>query len=266
MYRENKVMSQPYFFPFGMPVRAVEQKDRSPKKAFVLGVYASAVHARWVGADGKQKVTALAVASEPEIFWRGDNAAEIISSIQIPAELGRLEVPKNTSFNGPSGMALDHHFLAPLGLSRKDVWLCDLLPESRVNPAQRAAIEKHYNSVADQYGLPPATVPDFDDSLVRSQARRNQILEELHQSQADTIILLGDYPVKYFLKEVSNCKRSKLSEFEPYGVPVQVSIQSKIYSVIALCHPRQAARLGMSSQSWYEKHARWSAQNLAQNV
>jgi len=54
-------MAERYYFPFGQELRKVEQKDRSPKKAFVLGVYASAVHARWVDKDGNQVVSALAV-------------------------------------------------------------------------------------------------------------------------------------------------------------------------------------------------------------
>lgn len=33
-------------FTFGEPVLKVEQKDKSPKKVFILGVYASAVHAK----------------------------------------------------------------------------------------------------------------------------------------------------------------------------------------------------------------------------
>jgi hypothetical protein len=72
-------------FPFGQPVKVVAQQDRGPKRVFVLGVYASAVHARWVGADGKKDVVkALAVASEPYIFWRGDGAEKIIRGIAIP--------------------------------------------------------------------------------------------------------------------------------------------------------------------------------------
>lgn len=67
--------------PFGQEIKKVEQKDRSPKTAFVLGVYASAVYARWIDTNGKQKVSALAVASEPEIFWRGENAECIIQKI-----------------------------------------------------------------------------------------------------------------------------------------------------------------------------------------
>ena len=36
-----------YFYPFGETVRRLVQQDRTPKQVFVLGVYASAVHARW---------------------------------------------------------------------------------------------------------------------------------------------------------------------------------------------------------------------------
>ena len=76
-------MIEKYYFPFGQELKKVEQEERSTKKAFVLGVYASAVHARWIDQNGKQKVTALAVASEPDIFWTGENAEKIISGINI---------------------------------------------------------------------------------------------------------------------------------------------------------------------------------------
>ena len=42
----------PYYFPFGQELHPLVQEDKSPKKIFVLGVYASAVksyvkHLRW---------------------------------------------------------------------------------------------------------------------------------------------------------------------------------------------------------------------------
>ena len=46
-------------FPFGQPVLPLVQQDRRPQKVFVLGVYASAVHARWRGPDGAEIVKAL---------------------------------------------------------------------------------------------------------------------------------------------------------------------------------------------------------------
>ncbi|MBR2201384.1 MAG: hypothetical protein IJ894_11670, partial [Bacteroidales bacterium] len=61
-----------YKFPFGQEVHKLVQQDRSPKKVFVLGVYASAVHAKWKDKNGKLVCQALAVASEPRIFWDGN--------------------------------------------------------------------------------------------------------------------------------------------------------------------------------------------------
>ena len=102
-------------FPFGQPVRLLTQPDRAPRQVFLLGVYASAVHARWIGADGKTRVQALAVASEPEIFWRGDSAEEVIRQVAVPPAAGRLE-PAARALNGPSGRALDQYYLDPLGI------------------------------------------------------------------------------------------------------------------------------------------------------
>src|SRR5687767_9922054 len=126
---ENGMDIERCVFPFGQPLHPVEQTDRTPKRVFVLGVYASAVHARWIGADGREIVKALAVASEPYIFWRGDGAGDIIRQIEVPPAVGRL-LPADAQFNGPSGIALDEHILRPLGLERSDAWLCDLVPHS----------------------------------------------------------------------------------------------------------------------------------------
>jgi len=62
-------------------------------RVFVLGVYASAVCERWLNPHGSTRVVALAVASEPHIFCRGEGKAEIIASIQVPAEADRLVPP-----------------------------------------------------------------------------------------------------------------------------------------------------------------------------
>ena len=254
-------MSEKYYFPFGQELRTVEQKDKKPKQGFVLGVYASAVHARWIDKNGKQKVNALAVASEPEIFWTGDNAEEIISGIQIPEELGRLTTPRHKNLNGPSGRALDNKYLNPIGLTRENTWLCDLLPQSRLNQNQIAAIEKHYTTeIIDRFGLTPVTIPKFNKNELNSEIRRNEILEELEQSKAEKLILLGDLPIKWFLRYFEK-NYSALSDFgeseETYGQEHEIKINGHFYRVIALCHPRQADRLGSSNTKWEKLHDNW---------
>lgn len=251
-----------YIYPFGSKLKRVEQLDKTPKKVFVLGVYASAVHAKWIGSGGKVKVNALAVASEPYIFWKGDRADEIIANIKIPSRLGTL-VPAEEKFNGPSGKVLDELFLKPLGYTRDLAWLCDLLPYSRINPNQQKAIEKQYNPLLKAFDLPECTIPQFSSAELNNAARADEIVAELEQSQADNILLLGDAPIKYFLSHYS--KASKLSDFgksqEEYGRIHPIGIKGKTYNVIPLVHPRQAGELGNNSQEWSGLHKNWVWKN-----
>jgi hypothetical protein len=252
-----------FYFPFGQPIKKVEQTDITPKEVFVLGVYASAVHAQWNGSDGKIKVRALAVASEPYIFWKGDNAENIIKGIEIHKELGTL-VPAAANLNGPSGNTLDSQYLYPLGYSRKDAWLCDLLPYSRLNPNQAKAIEEIYNKEEEKFNLPKCNIPSLSKKDLDNSDRRVEILTELQKSEANTIILLGDLPIKHFLSFYS--KYTKLSDFltksRKYGDNVEIKIEGRIYQVIPLVHPRQAGQLGFSSKVWSEYHNKWVTENL----
>ena len=245
-------------FPFGQPVREVVQTERTRKRVFVLGVYASAVHARWVGVDNDTKVNALAVSSEPYIFWRGENAEEIIQQIVIPKEFGKL-VPAYRRFNGPSGVALDDLILTPLGLSRADAWLCDLVPHSCVNPAQSKAIERAYLPVAKTYGLPMPTVPPVPKALT-DEKRRKAIINEIQESDASTLILLGDKPIQWFLAYFDP-RWKRLVDFmrdgQPYGKLHIIQIIGKQMEVLPLAHPRQIAKLGLSSSVWDKRHQYW---------
>jgi len=248
-----------YQYPFGQPLIPVTQKDRTPKKVFILGVYASAVHAKWRDKYGTVLVQALAVASEPYIFWRGDGCEEIINNISIPIEAGILE-PAQPKFNGPSGKTLDEKYLEPLGLSREDAWLSDLLPSSRINPNQRKALNKHYQPLVDQLSLPECTIPNFSSSELRRQNNRHtEILEEIEESKADTIVLLGDLPIQHWLARFSKYRR--LSNFgetrETYGIIHKIEISGKRYNVLPLVHPRQAGSLGKASKKWTDLHAEW---------
>ena len=245
-------------FPFGQSVQKVIQTGWSPKQVFVLGVYASAVHAKWTGVDGKNIVTALAVASEPYIFWKGDNAKSIIEQITIPSELGNLS-PAAQQFNGPSGIALDELILKPLGLEREDAWLCDLVPHSCVNPAQKKAIERAYSPITKRYGLPEHSVPPVPSKLA-DEERREEIFEELIESESKVLILLGDQPIKWFLQYYDN-RWKKLSDFgydsQQYGKLWPTKIIGKEIFVLPLAHPRQIAKLGHSSAKWYNLHQEW---------
>ena len=247
-----------YTFPFGQKVKPVVQQDRTPKKVFILGVYASAVHARWIGDDGKTKVTALAVASEPYIFWRGDGVEDIVSSIKLPKGAGKL-VPAAANLNGPSGNTLDDAFIAPLGLTREDCWLCDIYPHSCQNPQQAAAIEREYLPIMDEFNLPAPDMPP-EPKASPGKERAKEILDELVESEADVIMLLGDLPIKWWLRNYKK-RWNSLADFGTdklsYGRRYDCVIENKSYQILPLVHPRQAGKLGAHSNKWAALHAGW---------
>lgn len=245
-------------FPFGQRLSLVQQADRQPKRAFVLGVYSSAVHARWVNTEGQTIVRALAVASEPYIFWRGDGADEIIKRIVIPPLAGKL-LPADELENGPTGRALDEFILGPLGLTRENTWLCDLVPHSCVNTLQREAIINHYEPLRENFALTEASIPDIPKEMTDA-ARTSAILDELKESQAELVVLLGDEPVRWFLNRFDSRYRC-LGDFgrndRSYGRMHRIRLADRPHWVLPLVHPRQAARLGHTSPEWNKLHQSW---------
>jgi hypothetical protein len=245
-------------YPFGQPLRRVVQVDRSPKRAFVLGVYSSAVHARWIGPGGRSLVTALAVASEPYIFWRGDEVEAIIGKIAIPGCAGKL-VPAGAQLNGPSGQALDDKVLTPLGLTRGDTWLCDLVPHTCLNPKQKAALAREYEPRMAAMGLPAVRLPDVPTSFA-DDIRRHEVLGELIESRADTLILLGDEPIHHWLRHFLP-RWQHLSDFPGYGVLHESELPGWKGRLLPLAHVRQIGALGAHSPKWFEAHQGWMSRS-----
>lgn len=241
-------------YPFGQPLRPVVQTDRTPKRVFVLGVYASAVHARWVSPAGRTIITALAIASEPYIFWRGDGVDEVLDGIALSTGAGKL-VPASAQLNGPSGQALDDGILAPLGLTRGDTWLCDLVPHTCLNPKQKAVLDREYVPRMAEFGLPPVTLPPVPKSFADDR-RRREVLDEVVESQAEIVVLLGDEPIRHWLSHFEP-KWQKLADFPEYGQLHEVELQGRKVRVLPLAHVRQVAALGAHSPKWFELHREW---------
>jgi hypothetical protein len=91
--------------------------------------------------------------------------------------------------------------------------------------------------------------------------RRNEILEELIESQANKIILIGQDPIRYFLYYLSDCKYRRLVDFgetvETYGHKHNIIISEKKYTVICFAHPRQIGGIGKHSGKWRKLHQQW---------
>lgn len=256
-------------FPFGSTVNKLFQTDRTPKKVFVLGVYAGTVHARWLERTGKILVRALAVSSEPELYWRGDQeqAEQIIKSINIPEESGIL-IAEGKEINGSSGRSLDKLFLEPLGLGRKDSWLCDLIPHSLMNRGQRKAI-KRYSKLIEGSSLPPSSVPstELKNQLV-DNFRREEILAEIIESKAEILISLGDLPMKMFLSHYG-LEKVRLADYSIYGRLHPLKLGDKKIQLLPLIHPRDTLRESGYATRWFQSHKKWlenDAKELLKNI
>jgi hypothetical protein len=251
-----------HHFPFGAPASSVRQAPLPAASVFVLGVYASAVHAKWLNPDGSIRVKALAVSSEPDIFWRGEGGPEIISGIYVPPEAGRL-VPPAGNLNGPSGRWLDSLYLRPLGLTRLNVWLCDLLPESRQNDAQARAVKRHYEPLRERLGLPRVSIPPVPRQFACGQ-RVAQIVEELLSSGATTLLTLGDKPLHEFVGKLRLLDKASISAFgrteAKYGRRHPFTLRGRRFDLLPLVHPRQAAGLGRHDPALATLHAAWMRQ------
>ena len=82
------------------------------------------------------------------------------------------------------------------------------------------------------------------------------ILDELSESQAKVPFLLGGLPIKWFMK-FYDPHWSALSEFEPYGRFRDVELGVRRIQVLPLTHPKNAGRLGASSDLWSQRHEHW---------
>ena len=185
-------------------------------------------------------------------------AKQIIDAVVIPPELGALE-PAGRQLNGPSAKVLDENILAPLGYTRADAWLCDCLPETRLNASQAKVIRERYNPLIEEYNLNPVTIPARPNTFC-DEKRSIEITEELMQSKAELLVLLGDIPIEQYLKKVADVPYSTLGEYVDlygYGNPTETIICGKNIKVLPLAHPRQIGALGAHSERWNLAHKEW---------
>lgn len=144
-----------YSYPFGRKLKPVQPTPLRTQTVMVIGVYPSAVHARWVSPSGKTLIKAVAVDNEPEPFWDGTGESDFVNSVakSVPAEAGRLETPVS-GLNGPSGRVLSELYLAPLGLERELCWIVDIVDHYLINDQQVAALHRDYEPLVQSGILP----------------------------------------------------------------------------------------------------------------
>jgi uracil-DNA glycosylase len=253
----------------GNRLKEYSRKTETPKKIFVLGIYSDSVHVRWISADGRPVVRALPVASEPEIFWRGDlkEVKDIIDKLEVPESAGRL-ISAGREINGIQGRALDRYILRPLGLNRSDVWMSLMIPHCLMNRGQRKA-NKRYVRLSEQFDLPAPSVPstEIKEELVTEQ-RRAEITNEILESKANILITLGDPPIRWFINSFDN-KKFRVSHFGYYGNIHEFKIGEKKMHLLPLLDPKVLEKQSEGTYKWVLFHKKWmenTAEDLLKNV
>lgn len=136
----------------------------------------------------------------------------------------------------------------------------------RMNSRQAAAVRERYAPLAEKLGLPVASVPPVPNRFA-GETRVEEILEEFLSSGAETLITLGDIPLKEFVAELRLSDRASIASFgiklNEYGQRHTFSLRGRRFELLPLVHPRQAAGLGAHNLDLAIAHANWVSQNRA---
>lgn len=245
-------------FPFGQPSGRCQPQRVAEAEAFVMGVYPSALHIRWVNQDFR--VAALAVDEEPWPFWDGADQDQRVQTWQTKvgwqpawgkvAPAGRL--------NGSSGVSVRDHVLNALGIEIGRVWLTDAVPFFHVHRGpgtQGAAMSSRYDVFARQHGLPLHNLPDrpSPDRLIQYAVEQElvRLREELLDSKASLVITLGNEALAVAAALVEGDLPRALSPGATYGATSTTRIEGRTIQVLPLVHPGQRAAV------WRAAHDRW---------
>ena len=238
-------------FPFGQPIQPVTWPHPGRKQVLIIGVYPSAVHARWVDVDGRIRIRAVAVANEPEPFWLGQDAEEHIEAVAatVPPVAGRLIAA--SEYNGPSGQALDASVLGPLGLTRDHIRVADIDNRYMANSAQQKATAGYCQLLASKGLVPPVSWRRRRPVTKIPADRSPSLVDEFDEAAPEWVITLDDEPLRALGLE-------RLT-MDNYGKPTSTLVAGHKVQLLRLVHTRQQAGHGASSPAWAQAHRHWAA-------
>lgn len=253
-------------FPFGRPAaRRPPRRPDGPAELFVLGVYPSALHVRWVLPDGSDTVGALAVDDEPVVFWDGAGTDTLIAdwqnNVEWRPEWGTVGAAGG---NGSSGRRVHQHVLTPLGVEPERAYFTDCLPAYFVKTgpgSQGERIRAVYDTSAATTGgaLAPADLPPRPSTrelVARTvNEERGTLLAQLAEAGAPAIVTLGQEAADVFAA-LTDTPPLVLNTGPAYGHPATVRADGRQLEWIALTHP------GNRTPAWADRHRRWVQNQL----
>lgn len=194
-------------------------------------------------------------------------AATVVKQVKVGNR--RMNLPmsvERTSFEpgSASGLKIDTHYLGPLGLTRADVLLIDLLPYFLANTrgskgrTMRDNIVEYERVTGQQLGIEARPDPHVLLDKVRSMPGNLYRLGDYFTRCQPKLVLTLGVEAAAFVRDVPFRVISKQARATFYGEPESMTILDVEAKVVHLAHPGiMMIRRGPSTW-WAEQHRAWS--------
>ena len=251
-----------FTFPFGEMLLPQDPKIISQREVLILGAYPSSFHIRWKPPAPFMGIKAIAVDNEPSVFWDGSDEQDIfnawLDNISWQSDWG--DASPAGKYNGSSGVWINNNLLAPLGISRENVWFTDCLDIYYCSNGLKKRIQDTYNPFAKQFKLPLAKLPPHpgENKIVRLAMKHHEerIKQQIKIAQPDQVITLGNAALRFLSSLISSGSETpkKLSPSpEHYGkVFGNLEIDNTKFSLLPIAHPAAPQKYQEAHKLWIE--------------
>ena len=274
----------PHRFPFGdLSTPRSPRRPQGECKAFVIGVYPSAIHVRWdlpslASAKYGRSVAALAVADEPTVFWDGAGEAALVAAWKQRVGFREGDAAGEWGHvrgvgNGTSGRPVIDNVLKALGIDAADTWFTDAINEFFVKRAgalhrqQGDVLDAVYAPFAAEFGLPTANLParPTPAALVALSKvdHRDRLRGEFVEAESPVVITLGEEARRVLVGIADSATGVPLAPLaqatmheSSYGEAGRVVIGDTSALWYALAHP------GNRDSYWRGLHAAWQQRRI----
>jgi hypothetical protein len=218
--------------PNGMPLRRTEASCPAGARFSMIGVYPAAT-----------RVRARLVAGTRMML---PDAVELHSFAEGSA----------------SGRELDLHYLSPLGLSRAEVGLLDMMPNFLANTTKSKSGRSMHDNVRAfeaasglRTGIEPRPAPAETVELARMPGNQGRMRDILCQMPTRVVFTLGLEPAA-FVRGVSFREVEHRADELLYAPPARVVVLGCAVQVVHLVHPHLFIK---RNAKWMERHRLWVA-------
>jgi uracil-DNA glycosylase len=161
--------------------------------------------------------------------------------------------------NGTSGAWVDVNVLAPLELSRDDVWITDCLDTYRTSVGVRNRLRHTYDRGRSAFGWPAWDLPVHpSESEIVTEAvteHEDRLRSELQACRPERVITLGNAALRVF-RHLCRSGPKKLVADVTYGSALDAGVDGRTVQWLPLAHPAAPKPYQAAHVAWIQRFAR----------